>query len=204
MKKSISFFSFLFLFGVSRIHAVSNQDTLILLNGTIVTGTIEDQSIEVLNNLQANINTWHTMIDQPDGKAVKVQNKDIDYFILGGKKYGNRHTVGGNHCVTIFVEGPNAGIYGRSGTVSNHFTHTDKTSNPMYEKTATTVDQEDMSYTEMFIKGKSIPYTYNIPYITAHFAKIFAQCPKLVEESKQGGFDFNDLIGIVKKYNACF
>jgi len=203
MKKILTLATFIFLFGMAKIFASGNQDTLILLDGKIVTRTIDDKSLEVLNNLQANINTWYTLVDQEGRKPLKVQNKEIDFFVIGGVRYGNRHTMGGNHCVRILVEGE-ASIYTRSGTVTNHYTHTDNTTNPKFNITTTTSSTEDLEYSELFIKGKPMPYSFNIPYITKNFAKIFAKCPKLIEESKKEGFDFNDLVGIAKKYNACF
>lgn len=203
MKKISALTLFFILFGTAGLFA-AGEDTLILLDGKIITGSIQDESMEVLNNLQGDINTWHTMIQQGADKPIKVQNKDINYFIINGISYGNRHLVMGNKFVRIIAEGQ-ASLYGRAGTVTHHHTHTDNTSNPMYSITTTTEEKVHLDeYVELVIKGKKTPYSYNIPYIKSHFAKIFVNCDKLQEESKKEGFDFNDLVGIVQKYNACF
>jgi hypothetical protein len=196
MKKILTLATFIFLFGLTNIFASgNNMDTLILLDGKIITGTIEDQSMQVLNNLQLNINSGYTQISQSEGKPIKVQNKDVDYFIINGVRFGNRKILGANHSVRLIVEGE-ASIYVRSGTVLQ----TQKSMGV----SMTTFSRDELTYSELLIKGKPMPYSLNIPYITKNFAKIFEKCPALIEESKKSGFDFGDIVAIARKYNACF
>lgn len=207
MRKLLLLISCALLSGAIHAQKASYQDTLILNDGKIVTGLITQESFDrCLFNVQANINTWHTDIDQGEKKPLRVENKDINFFIINGQQYANRHVMGGNKMVRIVIEGPQASIYTMGGFTTQHHTSVDR-NNPKYDVTTTTSETSSSArvFTELYIKGKGLPYNCDNPkYIITHFDKVFTLCPKLIEESKQPGFDFTDLKGIAQKYNACF
>ncbi|MDB5282174.1 MAG: hypothetical protein JWO06_1249 [Bacteroidota bacterium] len=199
MKKSLTLFALLLSLSTIKLFAANAQDSLILLDGKIITGTIEEKSLEVFDNMQANINTWYTLIDQADGKPMKVQNKEINYFIISGVRYANRKMPLGNKFMRVVEEGK-ANLYFWFGTATvSHMQHDH--SNPSFDVQTLVSNSHELSTFVLYIDGK--PYTPNAKYLKKQFSNFFGDCPKLVEESTKDGFNFDDLVGVVKKYNAC-
>ncbi|MBS1683664.1 MAG: hypothetical protein JSS76_02860 [Bacteroidetes bacterium] len=180
-------------------------DTLILTDGKIVTGTIDDESITVLFNVQANINTWHTFIIHADKTKEKIQNKDIAYVITGDVKYTNKRVIGGNKLVQMLADGPYAQMYVIAGNIYHHFSSLGPAGVDGIRNWKTTVQPGQWrQWTEITVKDKPLPYAVGSTPLSRVFKKLFDKCPSLMQESEQPGFNFEDYEGIVKKYNACF
>lgn len=180
------------------------QDTLILNDGKIVAGTMDDKSLYALFNIQANINSWHTNIMHADKPQEKIQNKDIQNVIIGGIKYTNKRVIGGNKLVQILVDGLYAQMYILAGNEYDRYSWGSPGEAGVRTRETPKLTYRWMEWTQISVEGKPLPYAVGRAPLSRVFNKLFDKCPKLLEESAKPGFNFEDYEGIVKKYNACF
>lgn len=216
MKKTITTFMLMAACACSiQLFAADEaKDTLILNDGKIVTGTIEKKSLEVYNNMQVNLNTGNTFIDEtPGAKGTKISNKDIHYFIIGGTKYANVEMNGGHKIMEVISEGKINLYYWKGEAGIQHTEVTHQTNNldprdPNYNRAAnngttykTTETLHGLEMFVMMVKGKA--YNPRGKYLQKHFEEFFGDCAKLVQESKAANYDFTQITPIVREYNAC-
>ena len=176
----------------------SGTDTLILNDGKIITGAIAEKSFEVYNNMQVNLNTGNTFINEGSGKDTKVPNSNIHYFLFGGKKYINHEMTGGHKIMEVISEGK-ANLYYWAGQAG--VPHTTITTSPGATTYTSTENMHSLALYVLVVKGKN--YTPHGKFLEKHFEEFFGDCPSLVKESKAGGYDYGQIVPIVKKYNTC-
>jgi hypothetical protein len=190
---------------ISNIFAVSHpantgRDTLIMNDGKIIVGVIDDKTIDAYFKAQLNLNSFLTFISEGGSKPTKVSNQDVHYFILSGVRYISLKMVGGNKFMKVIAEGK-ASLYDWAGSVSTMHTQNNTVSNPGYNMQTTTVSNHDFSAMVLVVNGKT--YTPQPKWLKKNFESFFGDCASLVQESKATGFDFGAYEYIVKKYNDC-